>query len=144
MKTLLLSAAIGCIATTSFADRTANQEWVRQRFLPLPSYQTLAIGAEDTSVTVSCHVVTSLLPSAWTNEGPREINLRCNATNRNYTLFFDDTPEVRKSLPISFKFNLSGVPRQLIYGDTNEITRLPALIKVHEPVPGTLILKRML
>ena len=146
MKTLLLSAAISCITATSYADRTANQEWVRQGFMPLPSCQTLALSTEDTSITVRCHVVTSLLPSAWTNESPRKVELWCNTTNRNCSLFFDDTPEVRRSLPITIDFSRLREKGVRIYGsDANlEISTLPAMIRLEEMPPGTLFVRRLL
>ena len=71
------------------------------------------------------------------------LNVWCDDA-RNYTLFFPDISEVRQMLPIHFRFNLSGIERQDIYGDTNTITQLPELIKVQEPLPETLILKRIL
>ena len=146
MKKLLLPLTLCFAAAFTNADPLANQEWVRRRFMPLPSCRTLAVGAEETSITVECHVVTSLLPSAWTNESPRKVELWCNDTNRNYTLHFDDTPEVRRSLPITI--DLSGILERgvRIYGsDTNlEISTLPAMIRFEEMPPGTLFIRRLL
>lgn len=158
MKKLLLPLTLCCAAAFSNADPLANQEWVRRNFLPVTHAETDPlfniwkdtfrdsthnIQAGQNSVTVTASVVSTLIPEIQTNSTQMGLNVWCNDA-RNYTLFFPDIPEVRQMLPIYFRFNLSGVERQTIYGDTNTITQLPALIKVQEPVPGTLILKRIL
>ena len=152
---LLVSLAA---AASSLAEPLVNMSWVRQNFLPISYAETdplfsiwtntfrdtiLNIPQDQHSITVRMNVVSTFIPEIRTNSTQMGLNVWCNDA-RNYTLFFPDIPEVQQILPISFRFNLSGVERQAIYGDTNTITQLPALIKVQEPVPGTLILKRIL
>lgn len=158
MKKLLLPLPLCCAAAFTNADPLANQEWVRRNFLPVTHAETdphfsiwtntfrdstRNIQADQNSVTVTASVVSTLIPEIRTNSTQMGLNVWCNDA-RNYTLFFPDMPEVRQMLPITFRFDLIGVEHQKIYGDTNTITRLPALMKVQEPVPGTLILKRVL
>lgn len=152
---LLVSLAT---TATCLAEPLANVRWVKQNFLPISYAETDPhfsiwtntfrdsihnIHADQNSVTVTANVVSTIIPETRTNSTQRGLNVWCNDA-RNYTLFIPDIPEARQMLPIAFRFDLTGVERQAIYGDTNAITRLPALIKVLEPIPGTLILKRTL
>jgi len=157
MRNLLLAATIA-ITSTVFADRSANRAWAERTFLRQASFSnwTNSFSPVTTVITSSYSVVTAatfsiqvLSPSLPTSPSddslmsPRTLELKTSG-RRCFDLYIPDTNEARANLPISMKFDLEGANPQHIYGNTNEITTLPALIKFSEPTRDTLVIQRIL
>ena len=90
----------------------------------------------EASITARSYSLTVYSPSGWVED---ELEVWPTAT-RNYELFLPDTPELRGALPISVDAAFEGAVKLGAWW-TNKVTRLPALVKVREPVPGTCILE---
>lgn len=86
-------------------------------------------------IAVRSHTLAVYSPSEPVGD---EAGVTATAT-RDYEIFLPDTEQLRAGLPFSFDTDFEGAVKLGSWW-TNRIDRLPALIRVREPVPGTCIL----
>lgn len=90
----------------------------------------------SSNITVKSHSITTYSPTG--DEIPEVLNVFASGT-RNFEMFFPDTTTLRDNLPINITvedgkgFTTLGAPWD------GKITKLPALLKIREPIEKTLI-----
>lgn len=105
----------------------------RYVFQVAPSIDPVVSRTDLDSISVLSHAITTYLPP---DSPPRTVAMVPTRT-RNYRVFIPNEATLRAGLP--FKVVTDAASEALGVAWTNEIERLPAMVTVSEPMPGTLI-----